>query len=130
MLNHLHEPYLDRLAVAGVEPEAINYVLITHLHADHVGWNTRWLEERWIPAFPHATYIFSALEQKCCAGLTTGDGRAQAARSEPNLGMSVRIPVPGVYPDGVAPIVGAGLAKLIKIEGSEFVDGLSFHPTP
>jgi glyoxylase-like metal-dependent hydrolase (beta-lactamase superfamily II) len=130
MLDHLHEPYLDRLAAAGVESGAIDYVLITHLHADHVGWNTRWLEERWVPTFPHATYVFSALEQKYCAGLTAGDGRVQAVRSESNLGTSVRTPVPGVYADSVAPIVEAGLAKLINIEGSEFVDGLSFHPTP
>lgn len=130
MLDHLHEPYLERLATAGVEPGAVDYVLTTHLHADHVGWNTRWVEERWVPTFPRATYVFSALEQKYCAGLTSGDGRVQAARSEANLGTPVRTPVLGVYADSVAPIVETGLAKMIKIEGGEFIDGISFHPTP
>jgi glyoxylase-like metal-dependent hydrolase (beta-lactamase superfamily II) len=130
MLDHLHQPYLERLAAAGVEPGAIDYVLITHLHADHVGWNTRWLEERWVPTFPHATYVFSALEQKYCAGLTSGDGRVQAVLSEANLGTPVRTLVSGVYADSVAPIVESGLAKLIQIEGSEFIDGFSFYPTP
>ena len=51
--------------------------------------------------------------------LTCGHGRVQAARSETNLGTPVRTQVPGVYADSVAPIVETGLAKLIRIEGSE-----------
>jgi glyoxylase-like metal-dependent hydrolase (beta-lactamase superfamily II) len=130
MLDHLHEPYLERLAAAGVEPDKIDYVLMTHLHADHVGWNTRWVEERWVPTFPRATYVFSGLEQKYCGGLANGDGRVQAARADANLGTPRRTPLPGVYADSVAPIVESGLAQLIKIEGKEIIDGISFHRTP
>jgi len=54
----------------------------------------------------------------------------QAARSEANLGTPVRTPASGVYADSVAPIVDTGLAQLIQIEGSEFIDGISFYPTP
>jgi glyoxylase-like metal-dependent hydrolase (beta-lactamase superfamily II) len=68
MLDHLHEPYLERAAEAGVTPEGVDYVLLTHLHADHVGWNGRWIDGRWVPTFPNATYVFSALEQKYGAG--------------------------------------------------------------
>jgi glyoxylase-like metal-dependent hydrolase (beta-lactamase superfamily II) len=124
--NHLQEPFLERLAAAGVEPEAIDYVLLTHLHADHVGWNTRWLNDRWVPTFPRATYVFSELEQRFCAGLAGGDGLSQASRSEAQL----EAPVPGVYAESVAPIVERGLAKPIRIDGSEFIEGISFHPTP
>src|SRR5438128_4024458 len=47
-------PYLANLAAAGFAPEDIDYVLRTHLHADHVGWNTRLLDGRWVPTFPRA----------------------------------------------------------------------------
>ncbi len=130
IIDHLDEPYLERLLATGLEPAAIDYVLLTHLHADHVGWNTQLMGEQWIPTFPQATYVFSALEQKYGAGLTAGDGEVDAARSETNLGTPVRSPLPGVYSDSVAPIVESGLAKLIRIDGGEFIDGVSFHRTP
>ena len=49
--------WLDRLAALGVQPEDIDYVLCTHLHADHVGWNTRLENGRWVPTFANAKYI-------------------------------------------------------------------------
>lgn len=59
---HVHQldtPYLDRLRAEGVAPEDIDYVLCTHLHVDHVGWNTRLRDGRWVPTFPKAKYVFS-----------------------------------------------------------------------
>ena len=47
--NHLKTPFLDRLRDAGVEPNDVDYVLMTHLHIDHVGWNTRLEGGRWVP---------------------------------------------------------------------------------
>jgi glyoxylase-like metal-dependent hydrolase (beta-lactamase superfamily II) len=55
-------PYLANLAAAGVAPDDIDYVLCTHLHADHVGWNTRLLNGRWVPTFPNARYLFAREE--------------------------------------------------------------------
>lgn len=55
-------PYLENLANAGVTPEAVDYVLCTHLHVDHVGWNTRLLDGRWVPTFPNARYLFDREE--------------------------------------------------------------------
>jgi glyoxylase-like metal-dependent hydrolase (beta-lactamase superfamily II) len=55
-------PYLERLAAVGVRPEAVDYVLCTHLHVDHVGWNTRLVNGRWVPTFPNARYLFARAE--------------------------------------------------------------------
>lgn len=49
--------FLTKLVAAGVHPEAVDYVLCTHLHADHVGWNTRLRDGRWVPTFPNAQYV-------------------------------------------------------------------------
>src|ERR1700742_2215536 len=59
MLNH---PYLDRMAAIGVEREDVTHVLITHLHMDHVGWNTISSGDRWIPTFPNARYVFGSAD--------------------------------------------------------------------
>jgi len=82
------------------------------------------------PSFPNARYVFSALEQKYCAGLAVADERVEAARVEANMGSPARTPVPGVYADSVEPVIEAGLAQLIKIDGGELIEGVSFHPTP
>ena len=54
--------YLDDLAAAGVTPEQVDFVVCTHLHVDHVGWNTRLVDGRWVPTFPRARYIFAGEE--------------------------------------------------------------------
>ena len=57
--HQLDTPYLQRLRAAGAAPEDIDMVLCTHLHADHVGWNTMLRDGRWVPTFPNAKYLFS-----------------------------------------------------------------------
>jgi glyoxylase-like metal-dependent hydrolase (beta-lactamase superfamily II) len=54
--------YMSRLAAAGFSVEDIDFVLCTHLHPDHVGWNTRLENGRWVPTFPNARYVFGAQE--------------------------------------------------------------------
>src|SRR6266403_3321263 len=54
--------FLDDLAAAGVTPEQVDLVLCTHLHVDHVGWNTRLVSGRWVPTFPNARYVFPGEE--------------------------------------------------------------------
>ena len=49
-------------AEAGVKPEDIDIVLCSHLHVDHVGWNTRLDNGRWVPTFPNARYLISRRE--------------------------------------------------------------------
>lgn len=64
-LPHFHlrnEPWLERLQAAGVHPDEVDFVMCTHLHADHVGWNTRLQDGRWVPTFPNARYLFTEAE--------------------------------------------------------------------
>jgi len=111
--DHLDTPYLDRLLAAGVRPEKVNYVLITHIHTDHVGWNTVLVNHRWCPTFPNATYVFPRLGHEY---FSSTEGRAR-----PNYGM---------YEDSVLPIVEAGQANMIGPEGGEVLPGLKYIPTP
>ncbi|MBI4594774.1 MAG: MBL fold metallo-hydrolase [Candidatus Tectomicrobia bacterium] len=54
--------FLVNLANAGVQPDAVDYVICTHIHQDHFGGNTRLRDGRWVPTFPNATYIFTKKE--------------------------------------------------------------------
>jgi glyoxylase-like metal-dependent hydrolase (beta-lactamase superfamily II) len=54
--------FLHDLAALGLAPEDIDYVMCTHLHGDHVGWNTRLVDGRWMPTFPRARYVMSRRE--------------------------------------------------------------------
>lgn len=54
--------YLDDLAAAGATPDGVDVVVCTHLHVDHVGWNTRLVDGRWVPTFPNARYVFAGEE--------------------------------------------------------------------
>jgi glyoxylase-like metal-dependent hydrolase (beta-lactamase superfamily II) len=60
--NELHTDYLGNLARHGLKPEDIDIVLCTHLHFDHVGWNTRLENGRWVPTFPNARYLMSKVD--------------------------------------------------------------------
>ena len=60
--HQLDLPFLNRLSEAGVTPESVDYVMCTHLHADHCGWNTQLIDGRWEPTFPNARYVFSRKE--------------------------------------------------------------------
>ncbi|QIS20083.1 MBL fold metallo-hydrolase [Nocardia terpenica] len=55
--GHLNTDFLDNLARAGIAPEDVDVVVNTHLHVDHVGWNTRLQDRTWVPTFPNATYL-------------------------------------------------------------------------
>jgi glyoxylase-like metal-dependent hydrolase (beta-lactamase superfamily II) len=130
VLDRLNEPYLQRLADAGVQPEDVDYVLFTHLHADHVGWNTRLVDGRWVATFPRARYIMSVVEHAYNRYLADGREPEGDGRPVPQLGPCTHTPPPEVYHDSLLPIIEAGLAEFIKVDGSEFLDGISFLPSP
>src|SRR5215469_13784642 len=121
ILNHLNEPFLDRLKAAGTRPEEVDLVLHTHLHADHVGWNTSKVDGRWVPTFPNARYIFSGRERAYLAALSASDGSDAAIRAEANLGLMPHPPLlgiyEGVYEDSIRPVIDAGLAQEIVVDG-------------
>ena len=110
VFDRLDTPYLERLAAAGIEPVDVTHVFNTHLHTDHVGWNTRWDGERWVPTFPHAKYFFPEVELQ------------HIANSRTHLAQ--------VYADSVKPVVDAGLACTVAAAGETMLDGMSFFPTP
>jgi len=93
--NHLNTPWLDRLAGLGLQPEDIDLVMCTHLHADHVGWNTRRVDDRWVPTFPNARYLIGK--------------RDHAHFSEQHHEAFHR----EAYLDSVLPVVESGQAELV-----------------
>jgi glyoxylase-like metal-dependent hydrolase (beta-lactamase superfamily II) len=98
--------YLTNLAACGCAPEDIDIVMCTHLHADHVGWNTRLQSGRWVPTFPKARYLMSQREV---------DHRAHEAAQSAAANH-------GSYQDSVVPIFDAGLARVVQV-GEEIVEG-------
>lgn len=110
MFHQLHTPFLERLAAIGVKPEDVDHVLLTHLHVDHVGWNTRLVDGAWIPTFPNARYAMPQGELDFFA-TPEADSR--------------RI----VFDDSVAPVIAAGQAVAIDPAGADYQEHFRFHPT-
>lgn len=98
--NMLDTPYLDRLAAAGARPDEIDVVMCTHLHHDHVGWNTQLRDGRWVPTFPNARYVFSKPDFEYYRALDAEPGKAEPVEF-------------GTFRDCVLPIVEAGRADLV-----------------
>lgn len=131
VLDGLNNPYLDRLAGAGIAPEAVDYILLTHLHADHVGWNTRPIGGAWEPTFPNATVVCSGREWRYAAALAEGDEREiRRVRDEAGLGVPTRIPAAGVFDDSLRPLEKTGRLKLFAVDGGEILPGVRFVATP
>ena len=115
----LELPYLARLAEAGLQPGDIDFVLCTHLHVDHVGWNTRLENGRWVPTFPNARVL--------CAQAELDSAEAKARANAP--GEDDR----AIWQDSVLPVLEAGLVQPLagthEIESGP--DGLlRVEPTP
>ncbi len=117
--NRLATRFLDDLAAAGFAPGRIDTVLCTHLHVDHVGWNTRWDGQRWVPTFTNARYLFARTEWQHWA-----DEAAARRAANPDAG-----PEDDVFGDSVQPIVDAGLADLVAMD-HRLTDEVWLEPTP
>ncbi len=114
MWDMMDGPYLADLAAAGVQPEEVDFVLCTHLHVDHVGWNTRLVDGRWAPTFPNAKYIFAKTEYDFW---------------ETRHRDGVEGPVPNVYADSILPVMEAKQAVLVGSD-HQIDDGMWFEPAP
>lgn len=110
----LNFPFLENLAKAGVEPEDVDIVFCTHLHIDHVGWNTRQSGDTWVPTFPKARYIFGKDEYE---HWTTGRGPSLFPENV------------AVIEDSVLPITEAGMAEFVE-DGDEIMPGLKVEAAP
>ncbi|MGU3399924.1 MBL fold metallo-hydrolase [Brucellaceae bacterium D45D] len=116
MFHELETDFLARLAEAGVRPADIDWVLHTHLHVDHVGWNTRAEDGVWLPTFANARHVFSGEEYRYYA-----DPVRISARTRNSF---------LARQDSVDPIVANGQAMMISVDGSEVLPGICFLSTP
>ena len=108
--NRQRLPFLADLEAAGFAPDTVDTVLCTHMHTDHVGWNTRLEGGRWLPTFPKASYLFSGAEY--AHWRSAGDAEDRE-----------------VLADSVQPIVDAGLADWVASDHA-ITDEVRLEPTP
>jgi glyoxylase-like metal-dependent hydrolase (beta-lactamase superfamily II) len=97
--DHQHRPFLADLVAAGFAPDTIDTVVCTHLHFDHVGWNTRLVDGKWVPTFPRARYLFGA-----------GDLHYWAHSDDPMHASA--------FADSVQPVIDAGLVEPVPADTS------------
>jgi len=109
--SNLQTHFLQDLEAAGYPPETIDSVLCTHLHVDHVGWNTMLVGGEWVPTFPNARYLFAKTEWE----------HWDANEDEKVYGP--------VLADSVRPVVEAGLVDLVEMD-HQICAEVCFEPTP
>ncbi len=108
--NMMRGTFLEDLAAAGHGRESIDTVVCTHLHVDHVGWNTMWVDGDWVPTFPNARYLLGKDEW----------GYWQTAPDEDSG---------DVMGDSVRPVIEAGLVDLVSPE-HRITEEVWLEPTP
>ena len=106
----LQTPFLQRLEQAGWSRDGVDAVVCTHLHVDHVGWNTMLEDGRWVPTFPKARYLIGRAEHAHWSA--EGDEEQQA-----------------ILGDSVQPIFDAGLADLVESD-HRLSPEIRLTPTP
>jgi glyoxylase-like metal-dependent hydrolase (beta-lactamase superfamily II) len=109
--NNRQGPFLDTMREAGFPPESIDTVLCTHLHVDHVGWNTKLVDGQWVPTFANARYVFGRGEYEHWRDYSDEPEKA------------------AVFKDSVQPIVEAGKADLVA-DDARLCDEIILIPTP
>jgi glyoxylase-like metal-dependent hydrolase (beta-lactamase superfamily II) len=91
--------FIEDLGTLGITPEDIDTVMCTHLHHDHVGWNTHMRDGKWVPTFTNAKYLFGRTEYEAWQ-----DMRHHAEHD------------PRHMEDSVDPVVEAGLHELVEAD--------------
>jgi glyoxylase-like metal-dependent hydrolase (beta-lactamase superfamily II) len=110
--ENLQTAFLEDFKSAGFDPDSIDYVLCTHLHFDHVGWNTRLENGRWVPTFPKARYLF---------------GRKEWAYWQEVLRNPGHVDVRHIL-DSVQPILDARLADFVETN-HQLMDEIRLEPS-
>jgi glyoxylase-like metal-dependent hydrolase (beta-lactamase superfamily II) len=108
--NDRQGPFLADLTEAGFAPDSIDTVLCTHLHVDHVGWNTMLRDGKWVPTFPNARYLIGRDEYEHWSKVATRE--------------DMRF----ILDDSVNPILDAGLATLVATD-HQVCDEIRLVPT-
>ena len=98
--DRLDVPFIERMAETGFRPQDVDFVVCTHLHHDHCGWNTELRGGKWVPTFPKARYIMQQREY---------DRWGRDAARHPHFAYN-----DGVFERSVQPVVAAGLAELVS----------------
>lgn len=113
VFTNMQTTFLEDLAAAGFPHEEITDVLCTHLHFDHVGWNTRLVDGKWVPTFPQARYLFGKREYEHWKHLHETHGYHDLNHMD----------------DAVMPVLEAGLVEFIEPD-FRLTDEVSLIPTP
>ena len=113
VFTNMQTTFLEDLATAGYPHEEITDVLCTHLHFDHVGWNTRLVDGKWVPTFPQARYLFGRREYEHWKHLHETHGYHDLHHMD----------------DSVMPVLDAGLVEFIDPD-FRLTDEVSLIPTP
>jgi glyoxylase-like metal-dependent hydrolase (beta-lactamase superfamily II) len=121
--HQLKGSFLQDLAAAGFAAETIDTVLCTHLHVDHIGWNTRWVDGRWVPTFANARYLFARKEWEHWSAEAERQAR-QGHAADAGGGAD-----DDILGDSVRPIIDAGLAELVDTD-HRITDEVRLEPTP
>ena len=116
--DQLQKPFLQDLTAAGFPPETIDTVLCTHLHVDHVGWNTMLVDGKWVPTFRNARYLMGRNEFTHWADQADQEG----------LSPYLRETQVAVMADSIKPIFDAGLVDLVETD-HRLCDEISLIPT-
>ena len=117
VMSRLSTSYLDDMKDEGYDPEGIDFVLCTHLHLDHVGWNTHLVDGKWVPTFPNASYLMDQKELDLFGNI---DENAE----EDFFKIQRR-----VFEDSMQPVIDAGLTK--PVQGpSDVCEGVRLIATP
>ncbi|MEO3809187.1 MBL fold metallo-hydrolase [Sphaerisporangium sp. B11E5] len=106
LMSYLRTDFLDRLAAIGVRPGDVDLVINTHVHADHVGWNTVLDNGNWVPTFPNARYLINKADADYWNPLNGTPKKAVVA------GLAAGFGNQNMYEDSVTPILESGQALL------------------
>ena len=112
-VSNLQTTFLEDLTSIGFAPDTVDTVLCTHLHYDHVGWNTHLVDGQWVPTFPNARYLLGRKEwEHWQHRWATGKVHHEAHLN-----------------DSVMPVINAGLVDFIETDYS-ITDEIKLLPTP
>jgi glyoxylase-like metal-dependent hydrolase (beta-lactamase superfamily II) len=112
--------FVERMRAIGWAPESVDAVVCTHMHLDHVGWNTIEVDGRWVPTFPNARYYFARSEyENALAEIEAGPGSTGHHSIDADAVMS----------DSIRPVFEAELAVLVETN-AEIARGVRLVPTP
>lgn len=116
--NQHHGPFLERMREAGFPPESIDFTVCTHLHVDHVGWNTYLADGVWKPTFPNARYLFAKAEFDFWQEALKGPALSLAEASNPTELFSAAgdADTRAAHADSIQPVLDAGLVDLVATD--------------